>query len=73
MKIEGYQNAIWLTFNKLGKSRRFLVITLAMKNEQQPLYGLNHTGEGCKPLRVIIDNTMNNLTEEKHGEILEVR
>ena len=46
-----------------------------MEVEQQPLNCLNHKGggEGYTPLRVIIDNTTNNLIQEKHGETLEDR
>ena len=73
MKIEGYQNAIWLTLKKLSKSRSLLVITPYMKDEQQPLHSLNYKGEGYKPFRVIIDNTMSNLIQEKHGKTLEAR
>ena len=44
-----------------------------MKDEQQPLHCLSHKFEGYKPLRVIIDNTTNNLIQEKHGRTLEGR
>ena len=45
-----------------------------MEDEQQPLHCLNHKGGGgYKPLRVIIDNTTNNLIQEKHGKTLEGR
>ena len=44
-----------------------------MTEEQQSLHCLNHKGEGYKPLRVIVDNTMNNLIQEKHGKTLEGR
>ena len=74
MKIEGYQHAICLTLKKLSTSCSLLVITLDMEVEQQPLKCVNHKGRGgYTPLRVIIDNTTNNLIQEKHGKTLEDR